>query len=400
MPATTRTPTPRISPIAPADIPLALYVHLPWCVRKCPYCDFNSHVAGGGIPEDAYVQALLRDLDFELEQQPETRALTSIFFGGGTPSLFSDRAIACVLEGVAKRVPFATGIEITLEANPGTVDAAHFRGYRAAGVNRLSVGVQSFDDAQLKRLGRIHDSAQARRAVDTARAAGFDNLNLDLMFALPQQSIEAAQADLRGALALTPEHLSWYQLTIEPNTAFGAHPPRVPDNDAAWDMQQAGQNVLAEAGFVQYEVSAYAQPGHRCRHNLNYWEFGDYLALGAGAHAKRSVRDGDTLHVTRRARRRSPQAYLAHAGTAAAIDSERPVAAADLPFEYAMNALRLNTGFAYPDFERNTGLPRVTLAAPLAAARRLGLVNERQDGVRASPLGLAHLNTLVELFLP
>ncbi|TAM10761.1 MAG: radical SAM family heme chaperone HemW [Nevskiaceae bacterium] len=382
------------------NLPLALYVHFPWCVRKCPYCDFNSHVAAGGIPEDAYVEALLRDLDFELREAPETRPLVSIFLGGGTPSLFSDRAVGTLLEAVAKRLAFAPGIEITLEANPGTVDAGHFRGYRAAGVNRLSVGVQSFDDAQLKRLGRIHDRRAAQVAVDVARAAGFDNLNLDLMFALPQQTLGAACDDLRAAIACAPEHLSWYQLTIEPGTIFGARPPKLPDNEAAWAIQQAGQAVLAEAGFAQYEVSAYARAGQRCQHNLNYWTFGDYLAIGAGAHAKRSQPGEHALQVTRRARRRSPQAYLDLAGSKAALDSVRRVGADELPFEYTMNALRLNDGFQLVDFERGTGLAAAALDAPLAQARRLGLIIEAADNVRPSAFGLAHLNDLLELFLP
>lgn len=382
------------------DIPLALYVHFPWCVRKCPYCDFNSHAVGGEVPEDAYVQALLRDLDFELRQAPETRPLVSIFLGGGTPSLFSDRAIGTLLEQVARRLAFAPGIEITLEANPGTVDGGHFRGYRAAGVNRLSIGVQSFDDAQLKRLGRIHDGRAAREAVAVARAAGFDNLNLDLMFALPRQAADSACDDVRTALGLAPEHLSWYQLTIEPGTAFGARPPQLPDNDAAWDIQQAGQALLAEAGMAQYEVSAYARAGRRCRHNLNYWTFGDYLALGAGAHAKRTYASGSTLRVMRSARRRSPQAYLDLAGGKAAIASARSVGVEELPFEYAMNALRLNAGFRRADFTRGTGLPAAVLDKALAQARRLGLIDEAADALRPSAFGRAHLNDLLELFLP
>ncbi|HEU0196224.1 MAG TPA: radical SAM family heme chaperone HemW [Nevskiaceae bacterium] len=387
--------------LAPAgEIPLSLYVHFPWCVRKCPYCDFNSHGLHGEVPEQDYVAALLRDLDFELQEAPETRPLQSIFFGGGTPSLFSARAISAVLEGVAERIPLAAEAEVTLEANPGTADAANFRGYRKAGINRLSIGVQSFDDAQLKRLGRIHDAAQARRAVDMARAGGFDNLNLDLMFALPQQDVAGAEADLRAALACDPEHLSWYQLTIEPNTAFAKRPPRLPDNDAAWDITCAGQALLEQAGFHQYEVSAYARGGRQCRHNLNYWHFGDYLALGAGAHAKRSFVDAPGLAIRRSARFRSPREYLARAGTARVIEERHEVEQRDRPFEYTMNALRLNAGFELVEFERRSGLPHTRLDPGFRQARGLGLIEEQQGKVRASARGRAHLNTLLELFLP
>lgn len=376
-------------------LPLALYAHFPWCVKKCPYCDFNSHALRGEVPERAYADALLRDLDFEL-REPESRPLASIFFGGGTPSLFSAAAIGRVLEACARRLPFAPGIEITLEANPGTADAEHFRGYRAAGVNRLSIGVQSFDAARLRALGRIHGPDEARRAYDLARAAGFDNINLDLMYALPGQSPAEAQADLRAALALTPEHLSYYHLTLEPNTEFHAHPPALPDGEAAWAMQEEGQALLAAHGHAQYEVSAYAREGRRCRHNLNYWEFGDYLGIGAGAHGKRTGPGG----VTRRARHKHPRTYLETAGTAAAVQEEQRVAAAELPFEFAMNALRLNDGFALAAFEQRTGLPASALDRPLAAAAEQGLVERAPGLVRASPRGRAFLNRLTQLFLP
>ncbi|HEX7381149.1 MAG TPA: radical SAM family heme chaperone HemW [Nevskiaceae bacterium] len=381
-------------------LPLALYVHFPWCVRKCPYCDFNSHMLRGELPEDAYVDALARDLDFELREAPDPRPLTSIFFGGGTPSLFSDRGIGRVLDVVSQRMPLAPDVEVTLEANPGTVDAGHFRGYHAAGVNRLSIGVQSFDDVQLKRLGRIHDAAQARRAVEVARGAGFDNLNIDLMFALPRQRVADAEGDLRAALACAPQHISWYQLTIEPHTAFAARPPKLPDNDAAWDIQQAGQALLADAGYAQYEVSAYARAGHRCRHNLNYWHFGDYLAIGAGGHGKRSFGSPRGLRVVRRARCRLPNAYQQRAGSSAALDEDRVVEVRDLPFEYTMNALRLNMGFEVDEFEVRTGLPGAALEPALGEARRLGLVTHEAGHVRPTAFGRAHLNDLMELFLP
>jgi putative oxygen-independent coproporphyrinogen III oxidase len=373
---------------------LGLYLHFPWCVRKCPYCDFNSHALRGEVPEDAYVDALLRDLTLDLADLPGRR-LTSLFLGGGTPSLFSGRAIARVLEGVAARLSLAADAEITLEANPGTVDEAHFRDYRAAGVNRLSIGVQSLDAAQLKRLGRIHGPEDAVRAVHTARRAGFDNLNLDLMFALPQQTPAEAAADLRAALALEPEHLSYYQLTLEPNTEFAARPPPLPDDDSAHAIHAAGQALLAEQGYAQYEVSAYARPGRQSRHNLTYWRFGDYLGIGAGAHGKLTRPDG----VWRRAKHKHPRTYLAAAGSPDAWQENRRIPAAELPFEYAMNALRLPEGFALAEFERATGLDRETLAGPLAQARRLGLVDESADSVRPSELGFRHLNRLLTLFL-
>jgi putative oxygen-independent coproporphyrinogen III oxidase len=378
-----------------ADIPLALYAHFPWCVKKCPYCDFNSHALRGEVPEMEYVDALLRDLDFELAER-EARPLTSIFFGGGTPSLFSATALARLLEQAAKRVAFAPDIEITLEANPGTADAANFRGYRAAGVNRLSIGVQSFDAGQLKALGRIHGPDEARRAFALARDAGFDNVNLDLMYALPRQTLSQARADLEAAFALAPEHLSYYQLTLEPNTEFHARPPPLPDHDQAWEMQEQGQALLAAQGYAQYEVSAYARAGRCCRHNLNYWEFGDYLGIGAGAHGKRT-RAGD---IRRRARHKHPRSWQEAAGTPAAVQEERAVAATDLPFEFAMNALRLNRGFDLADFERRTGLPGSTLDRPLAQAASRGLIERDGAAVRASTRGRELLNQLTALFLP
>lgn len=377
-----------------AAIPLSLYLHFPWCVAKCPYCDFNSHGLRGELPEDAYVAALIRDLDFEL-QQPETRTIQSIFMGGGTPSLFSGRAIAAVLDAFAARLHFASDIEITLEANPGTVDAGYFRDYRAAGVNRLSIGVQSLDDAMLKRLGRIHGHDDAVAAVCTARAAGFDNLNLDLMFALPEQSEAEARADLAEAIALAPEHLSYYQLTLEPNTEFAARPPPLPDDDAAWAMQLAGQALLADAGYAQYEVSAYARPGRQSRHNRNYWQFGDYFGIGAGAHGKRTFAG----RIERRARHKLPKTFQAGAGSASAIQEQREVAAAELPFEYAMNALRLNEGFTAAEFEARTGLGMAAIEARLARLEARGLIDRSGSLIRPTALGRAHLNTLIGEFL-
>lgn len=373
-------------------------MHLPWCARKCPYCDFNSHAVREPIPEKEYVGALIRDLAFEL-RKPESREIGSIFFGGGTPSLFSGAAIGRILDEAAKRLHFATDIEITLEANPGAADAANFAGYRAAGVNRMSIGVQSFDDAQLKALGRIHGRDEALRAFDLARKAGFDNLNLDLMFALPNQSIESALDDLRAALALGSEHLSWYHLTLEPNTEFAARPPPLPDADTAADMHDAGCALLAASGFAHYETSAFARANRASRHNLNYWGFGDYLGIGAGAHAKRSVRDGNALHIERRARHKHPRTYMETAGSEAAIQEQRSLSADELPFEFCMNALRLHEGFARAQFELRTGLAFAVLDASLAQAHRLGLIAEAGEAVRPSEAGRRHQNRLFGLFL-
>ena len=379
-----------------ANIPLSLYIHIPWCAKKCPYCDFNSHPARSQIPEAEYLQALLRDLDFELASAAETRPLTSIFFGGGTPSLFSGRAIADILAGVAQRLSFAPGIEITLEANPGTAEAQRFQDYRAAGVNRLSMGVQSLNDRHLKALGRIHGAEEARAAVAMARAAGFDNLNLDLMFALPEQTLAEADADLRGLIALGPEHLSYYHLTLEPNTEFAARPPKVPDSDSAYEMLEQGQALLAEAGFEQYETSAYARPGRPAAHNLNYWRFGDYLGIGAGAHGKRTL-DG---HVLRRARHKHPKTFMETAGGAAGIQEERGVEDGELVFEYMLNTLRLHEGFRLPDFRTRTGLPESALEPALSRVRQKGLLAVDGDWIRPSLLGRNHLNRLQMEFLP
>lgn len=379
-----------------AESALSLYVHFPWCVRKCPYCDFNSHAARGEIPEREYVDALLRDLDHELRALAQPPAIRTIFMGGGTPSLFSGAAVARLLDGVRARVALAADAEVTLEANPGTADAANFRAYRTAGVNRLSIGVQSFDAPMLKALGRIHGPDEARRAFELARAAGFGTINLDLMYALPSQSAAQARADLDAAIALGPEHLSYYHLTIEPNTEFAARPPAVPDGDTAWELQLAGQARLAEAGYAQYEVSAYARDGRRCAHNLAYWTYGDYLGIGAGAHGK--LTQGGRVH--RRARHKHPRTWLEGAGTAAAIQEDRRVAPEELPFEYAMNALRLNHGFDVRDFTAATGLPGSALEAPLLEGERLGLVERRGARVMPTERGRAFLNRLTALFLP
>lgn len=373
--------------------PLALYVHIPWCVRKCPYCDFNSHAAGPELPEEAYVDALLADLDLDLPAA-QGRELTSIFFGGGTPSLFSARALDRLLQGVNRRLAFAADIEITLEANPGTFEQAKFSDYRRLGINRLSIGVQSFQTEQLKALGRIHDGLEAVHAAGMARAAGFDNFNLDLMHGLPGQDVEGALADLRQAIALEPTHLSWYQLTLEPNTLFWSQPPQIPEDDILWDIQEAGQALLAAEGFVQYETSAYARDGRRARHNLNYWSFGDFLGIGAGAHAKLSAPDG---HIRRTWKTRLPKDYLDPAKRFQA--GERVLGAAELPFEFMMNALRLTEGVPAALFEQRTGLPLAGIEAACAAARAAGLLEHDPQRLRPTPRGQLFLNDLLQHFL-
>lgn len=373
--------------------PLALYIHIPWCVRKCPYCDFNSHAAGPTLPEEEYVDALLADLDADL-QHVHGRPLTSIFFGGGTPSLFSERALGRLLEGVERRVAFAGDIEITLEANPGTFEQAKFKGYRALGINRLSIGVQSFQQAKLKALGRIHDGDEAIRAADMARAAGFDNFNLDLMHGLPEQSIEDALFDLRTAIAQAPTHLSWYQLTMEPNTVFWSQPPELPEDDLLWDIQEAGQALLAAEGYAQYEVSAYAKAGKQARHNLNYWTFGDFLGIGAGAHAKLSTPAGC---IQRTWKTRLPKDYLDPAKAFQA--GERLLAADELPFEFLMNVLRLSEGAPAELFSQRTGLPLQQLERSRREAERQGLLQADQARLVATAKGQLFLNDLLQQFL-
>ncbi|TBU80218.1 YggW family oxidoreductase [Pseudomonas daroniae] len=374
--------------------PLALYVHIPWCVRKCPYCDFNSHAAGPNLPEEAYVDALLADLDSDL-QQAHGRPLTSIFFGGGTPSLFSAKALGRLLEGVERRIPFASDIEITLEANPGTFEQDKFAAYRRLGINRLSIGVQSFQAEKLKALGRIHDGDEAIRAADMARAAGFDNFNLDLMHGLPDQSLDDALGDLRIAIAQAPTHLSWYQLTVEPNTVFWNQPPVLPEDDTLWDIQEAGQALLAEHGYGQYEVSAYAQPGRAARHNLNYWTFGDFIGIGAGAHGKLSTPDG---RIRRTWKTRLPKDYLDPAKHYSA--GERLLSAEELPFEFLMNVLRLSDGCAAELFSQRTGLPLQQLAAAREQAERRGLLQKDPARLTATREGQLFLNDLLQYFLP
>ncbi|MBS0381361.1 MAG: radical SAM family heme chaperone HemW [Proteobacteria bacterium] len=383
--------------------PLSLYIHIPWCVKKCPYCDFNSHGLRAEMPMREYVAALLADLDGDLADFGDAiagRDIVSVFFGGGTPSLFAPDAIAAILDGAAARVPFARDCEITLETNPGTVEHGRFDGYLKAGVNRISFGVQSFDDDKLRALGRIHSAAEAESAIKLARDAGYANINLDLMYALPRQTLDGSLADIEHAIALEPAHLSHYQLTLEPGTPFAKRPPPLPDHDAAWDMQEACQARLADAGYAQYEVSAYARPGQRCRHNLNYWELGDYLGIGAGAHGKLSTDAGDGLQVRRRWKVRSPVAFLQAAATPARIGGNEVVAAEQLPFEFMLNALRLNDGIAMDTFAARTGLAPAAVARELDAARGRGWLIVDPARLQPTPLGRRFLNDLIELFLP
>ncbi|WP_434457641.1 radical SAM family heme chaperone HemW [Stutzerimonas urumqiensis] len=374
--------------------PLAAYIHIPWCVRKCPYCDFNSHAAGPSLPEADYVRAVLEDLQADLALS-QGRRLSSIFFGGGTPSLFSPAALGAILDGLERHVGFTDDVEITLEANPGTFEQAKFTDYRRLGINRLSIGVQSFQADKLKALGRIHDGEEAVRAADMARAAGFDNFNLDLMHGLPGQRLEDALHDLRTALAQQPTHLSWYQLTLEPNTLFWSQPPLLPEDDLLWDIQEAGQALLAEHGFAQYETSAYARDARRARHNLNYWTFGDFLGLGAGAHGKQTHADG---RITRSWKTRLPKDYLAPEKPFRA--GEKTLTEQELPFEFLMNALRLSDGVPAELFNQRTGLPLSTLDQGRAQAQARGLMSEDPTRLVATARGQLFLNDLLQLFLP
>ena len=371
--------------------PLALYVHIPWCVRKCPYCDFNSHERRGALPEQDYIERLTLDLE-ALLPAVWGRRVVSVFIGGGTPSLFSPASIDALLAAVRARITLEPGAEVTLEANPGTVEAARFRGFREAGVNRISVGVQSFDDAMLKALGRIHSAAEARRAVDTALAA-IGNVNLDLMYGLPGQTPEMARADLEQAIGCGTPHLSAYQLTVEPNTVFWSKPPVLPGHDQCADIQLMAETLLGAAGYEHYETSAFAKPGMRCRHNMNYWEFGDYLGIGAGAHGKVSFPD----RITRHERAKQPREYLEKANT---VSAEKVVPPTELPFEFMLNALRLVDGFEPKLFTDRTGLPLSAIQRQLEAAEEKGLLERDWRRIRPSAKGRLFLNELLQTFLP
>lgn len=376
--------------------PLSLYVHLPWCVRKCPYCDFNSHTAGDAPPKRRYVQALLKDLARE-SKRARGRVLTSIFLGGGTPSLFSPAEIDHLLQGVRALFTLAEGVEITMEANPGTVECGSPAGYRDAGVTRLSVGAQSFDDGLLSALGRIHSSDDIVRAVREAQDSGFDNINIDVMHGLPGQTIELAMADLIAAIELQPAHISWYQLTLEPNTVFYARPPaNLPDDDLAFEIQEHGQALIADHGYTQYEVSAYAQDGLQCKHNLNYWLFGDYLAVGAGAHGKLTTQD----EIYRYQKPANPLQYMKFQETDDPEITRTVLDRDDLMFEFMLNALRLNDGFAENVFLQRTGLSTSDLVDATRNARQRGLIERDNNEIwKPTELGGRFLNDLQSEFI-
>jgi putative oxygen-independent coproporphyrinogen III oxidase len=378
-----------------ATPPLSLYIHIPWCVRKCPYCDFNSHEAHNDIPEDRYIRALIADLEQDL---PAVwgRTVESLFIGGGTPSLFSAHGIDQLLSEIRARIPLKPDAEITLEANPGTVDQARFSGFREAGINRLSMGVQSFQDDLLSAIGRIHDGSEALAAIESARNAGFENINLDLMFGLPAQTTAQALLDLRTAIELQPAHLSWYELTIEPNTWFYQHPPVRPDDGILWEMQTAGRALLSDAGYQRYEVSAYAQAGRQCRHNLNYWQFGDYLGIGAGAHAK--ISNAATQTITRLSKEKHPRTYLEaahnHISTTAELSTD------DVILEFAMNSLRLDSGFTRAAFTGATSLPCSIIETRLQSAIENDWLTENNGVIRTTAKGQRYLDELLQLWMP
>ncbi len=376
---------------------LALYVHVPWCVQKCPYCDFNSHARTGTLPEAEYVGALLADLARDAPGAAG-RVVQTVFIGGGTPSLFAAESIAALLAGVRERVALAPEAEVTLEANPGTVEHGRFAGYRDAGVTRISLGAQSFGARQLALLGRIHAASDTAVAVGELHAAGIENFNLDLMYALPEQTLEGALADLAGAAAFAPPHLSRYQLTLEPGTVFHARPPALPDEGLVDEMQEAGDARLAALGYRRYEVSAWARPGSECRHNLNYWRYGDYLGIGAGAHGK--LTDATAGRIVRTEKPKQPRTYLAAVREAGAVGTRLEVTGRERPFEFMLNALRLDEGFRMAEYEARTGLPGRSIHAALAVAERRGLLAQIPGGWRPTALGTRFLNDLQALFLP
>ena len=382
---------------------ISLYVHLPWCVKKCPYCDFNSHTLRNTLDEDSYIKSLLNDLVFEVQRLETMPRLTSIFIGGGTPSLFSGQSIAKLITGIEKNLDIDDSTEITLEANPGVADEGRFKLYRQSGVNRLSIGIQSFNDKQLGNLGRVHDARQAFSAVDMAVKAGFTNFNLDMMYCLPQQSLKQAGEDIAQAIALAPTHISAYQLTLEPNTLFAAKPPVLPDDEIGWQIQQTYWTALEQSDYVQYEISAYSKANRQCAHNLNYWQFGDYLGIGAGAHGKLTRSDG----VYRTHKPKHPNDYLKTFITKPpqTTDWIKVVSKADLPLEFMMNNLRLKTGFSLEQFENTTGLNRSVITQTLNLAIKKGLLNDASCGgemphYQPSKKGRLFLDDLLQLFLP
>jgi oxygen-independent coproporphyrinogen-3 oxidase len=376
--------------------PLALYIHIPWCVRKCPYCDFNSHRAPSALPIEDYIVALRADIAHDAQFAADRR-IESVFFGGGTPSLFPPDAIARILAAADAQVPFAANAEVTLETNPGTIEHGRFDHYRKAGVNRVSFGVQSFDDSALRRLGRIHGGDEARRAVAEAQSGGIDDINIDLMYALPAQTVDAAMADVREAIALGPTHISYYQLTLEPNTEFAKRPPVLPDEDTAAEVEDTALRMLEESGFERYETSAFARPERRCRHNLAYWTFADYIGIGAGAHGKLTRPDGSILRTTKL---KVPQNYLARAASGSGLGNADAVAAEQLPFEFMLNALRLVEGFDLGLYRAHTGLGAETLEPALTSALERGWLARRGDHIAPTEGGRRFLNDVIQLFLP
>jgi putative oxygen-independent coproporphyrinogen III oxidase len=377
-----------------SPIPLSLYIHLPWCVQKCPYCDFNSHALRDTLPEELYIDALIKDFEAQL---PAVwgRRLISIFFGGGTPSLFSGFAIERILTEINSRLRFGPDIEITLEANPGTIDEKRFMDFRAAGVNRLSIGIQSLQDEKLTALGRIHNRDYALRAIEKAQKAGFDNFNLDLMHGLPDQTLADATRDLCDALEFVPPHLSWYQLTIEPNTLFAHAPPVLPAEDILWDIQEHGKNILEKNLLQQYEVSAYSKPGHECQHNVNYWEFGDYLGIGAGSHSK--ITDMGQQQITRHSQVKNPKAYMDK--NQQQLSTQQILTPDECVFEFMLNALRLTKGVNINLFAERTGLSLSVLEPVLTEAKARGLLIADPERLGTTDLGMRFLNDVVELFL-
>ncbi|MBT0385647.1 radical SAM family heme chaperone HemW [Morganella morganii] len=371
--------------------PLSLYIHIPWCVQKCPYCDFNSHALKGEVPHDDYVAHLLADLDADLPLVAG-REIRTIFIGGGTPSLLSAEAMQTLMDGVRARIPVAADAEVTMEANPGTVEADRFSGYQKAGINRISIGVQSFGDDKLIRLGRIHDAGEAKRAARLAATLGLRSFNLDLMHGLPEQHLGEALSDLRQAIELAPPHLSWYQLTIEPNTSFGSRPPVLPDDDLLWDIFSQGHQLLTQVGYVQYETSAYAKPGFQCQHNLNYWRFGDYLGIGCGAHGKISFADG---RILRTVKTKHPRGYM----EGRYLDQQNEVATEDRPFEFFMNRFRLLEAMPRRDFTDYTGLPESVVRPQIETALNAGEISETATHWQITEHGKLFLNTLLERFL-
>ncbi|MDF1645528.1 MAG: radical SAM family heme chaperone HemW [Legionellaceae bacterium] len=376
-------------------LPLSLYIHIPWCIQKCPYCDFNSHQSPKTLPELQYVHALLKDLDHDLALFP-ARPISSIFIGGGTPSLLSESAYALLFEGLNKRLTFAQQIEITLEANPGSAEQTRFKAYRTLGINRLSLGIQSFNKTHLKALGRVHNDKEAHRAIEAARRAGFDNINLDLMHGLPEQSVSMGMQDLETALSYTPEHLSWYQLTLEPNTVFYKKPPKLPHDDITYDLEQKGHAYLAENMYEKYEISAFSKPQKQAQHNLNYWQFGDYYGIGAGAHGKLTTPDLKKIYRTRK--QRQPRDYLNP--SKAQLVEKQWIHVRDLIFEFMLNTTRLEQPIPYALFTQHTGLNINTLIPKLKAAEQQGLLRCSQTHWHVTPFGRRFTNDLQRLFLP